>query len=326
MEVPQKLVSHLGATMPGIWQDIDYLRYQAGMHLPSIALQSKWPANVFIPEQLLRNYIALRKNSSPNEDLDINTLTLMVGTALAWRPTQDIVKFDPSVYEELKYTDRNSILPVDILKQLPAWSIYFETPDLYLADKKFQGFFATMWMADDNHNEQCGLYLNFTDGDKYEVFSITIDEKPLEVLVRNISNSTVINTQERMITNMPGIFHALNMVIYICSYGLVDTINSGISTTSYPLPKKTKKGWRIFPPDKPHIRNIGKQFGEIIRKAHSGGGAKQGSKMRPHIRRSHWHRYWKGPRKGDNHERKVYAKWMPIIMVGGGNQNDESDK
>ena len=49
--------------------------------------------------------------------------------ALAWRPTQDIIHFDPDVYAALTSTPPSDDLPDIIFKRLPAWCIYIDLYD-----------------------------------------------------------------------------------------------------------------------------------------------------------------------------------------------------
>ena len=46
--------------------------------------------------------------------------------------------------------------------------------------------------------------------------------------------------------------------------------------------------------------------------SHSAGSSVDGSGVRPHVRRAHWHGYWYGPREG---ERNFKLKWLPPVAV-----------
>ena len=82
------------------------------------------------------------------------------------------------------------------------------------------------------------------------------------------------------------------------------------------LSNRTKRGDRFFPPDAPQKWNVGVRLGAKLRRALHDPTDSDGStdvRMRPHVRRAHWHRFWTGPRKST--ERKLRAKWLPPTPV-----------
>jgi hypothetical protein len=82
---------------------------------------------------------------------------------------------------------------------------------------------------------------------------------------------------------------------------------------------KTKKGLRLFPPERPTPWEVGYRLGAALRRgmaeqepAASPSGSHAGP--RPHIRRAHWHSYWVG-QKSEPEARSVVLKWLPPIPV-----------
>ena len=107
----------------------------------------------------------------------------------------------------------------------------------------------------------------------------------------------------------------LALVLYICSDepDIVDR-DQPDQTPQRPQPKKTKHGWKLFPPNKPRIWNVGDQLGEQIRRTPSDHDRTERNSPRPHLRRAHWHGFWHGPKDG---ERKFKYKWLPPMVVAG---------
>jgi hypothetical protein len=103
----------------------------------------------------------------------------------------------------------------------------------------------------------------------------------------------------------------LSLVIYLCSK---EPEYKGGSSPSRPRPKRTKKGWRLFPASRPRVWAVGQDTGEAIARAHRQPSQQTGERTRPepHIRRAHWHGFWVGPRGG---ERRFEYKWLPPIPV-----------
>ena len=48
-----------------------------------------------------------------------------------------------------------------------------------------------------------------------------------------------------------------------------------------------------------------------------------GRAVKPHLRRAHWHSYWRGPKTG---ERQFRYKWLSPIIVGGNDNNDDENR
>lgn len=61
---------------------------------------------------------------------------------------------------------------------------------------------------------------------------------------------------------------ALNIILYVCAYGLPSRYHgpSG-GTVARPKAKKVKGGWRFFPPPQPVTHILGQDVGDAIRKA-----------------------------------------------------------
>jgi hypothetical protein len=106
----------------------------------------------------------------------------------------------------------------------------------------------------------------------------------------------------------------LSAILYVCSEEPDITSHQSQPRPTYPTYKKTKKGNKLFPPDKPRIWNVGKVIGESLREIQTKDRqAIEHKTKRPHIRRAHWHGFWSGAMDS---ERKFNYKWLPPIIVG----------
>ncbi len=80
------------------------------------------------------------------------------------------------------------------------------------------------------------------------------------------------------------------LVFYLCAENA--EIGDGIRRPSVPTPKRTKRGTRLFPPDRLTAWDVGLRLGAALRRAESSGepGVEHGERARPraHIRRAHW--------------------------------------
>ena len=90
--------------------------------------------------------------------------------------------------------------------------------------------------------------------------------------------------------------------LYLCSQAAeIRDGGGGKRVPAPPQPVKTKKGMRLFPPDRPMPWEVGYRLGAALRKAWSAQEAASDTpgthaSPRPHIRRAHWHSYWVGSR------------------------------
>ncbi|MGO8879080.1 MAG: hypothetical protein ACLPVO_06360 [Desulfomonilaceae bacterium] len=106
----------------------------------------------------------------------------------------------------------------------------------------------------------------------------------------------------------------------MCSTGADIKLTGGSSPSSArPEPKKTKKGLRYFPPNQPSIWHVGYKIGDALRAAEEKAERQSldGTHATPipHIRRVHWHSFWKGPRNIPA-KRYLVVYWLPPIPVG----------
>ena len=80
--------------------------------------------------------------------------------------------------------------------------------------------------------------------------------------------------------------------------------------------KRTKKGIRLFPPEKPYVLEVGIRLGAALRDArarlNSDGADGSGRKVSrlPHARRAHFHLYWHGPKR-----QQFIVRWLSLILV-----------
>ena len=109
---------------------------------------------------------------------------------------------------------------------------------------------------------------------------------------------------------------ALPLILYLCA----DNREVDGDTAPPPAVTKTKRGLRIFPPERASIARVGVRIGSVMRKyqaarqAAASEGGITGERMPPHVRRQHWHTFWAGTRaKVEARYRKLH--FLPPIPV-----------
>lgn len=313
--LPSKILSDTVKDIPN-----DFFRKLDALHFNDSKQWSK--EGVFIPENIFIDFLS--KLFPWNSFKDTVTLSKITLPLLSWRPTQDIIKFDNDVYNGIFSMELDRNLDTEIFKYFPTWSLWICIEKMKFYDEFFHGFFATPQYNTITNEKSIDLHF-VNEHDNNFSLSLDINGLPLaetiekitkeNILFSNIDNKRFpnIDNDNILFSNLKGI---VNLLIYICSYGINDNNNFHYNTITYPTHKKTKKGWRLFPPAKPNVRLLGKKFGDTIRKYYEHyetNPNNSGKSPAPHIRRAHWHHFWTG-KKLEN-ERKLIVKWLPPIPV-----------
>jgi len=320
---------------PGIWRMIDQFRAARGKDIPD------WPDWCFLPISAIFSIVICQSGyfnldiHDPQQQLLLNDIGAL--SALApWRVTQGVYRFDPNVYQEVIKTPITGNIPHEILYQLPEWCVYIETPELEIFGAPIFGFFAYLEYDIKEKRTELRFVLDRDgpcDFKGPKPFALHLGKWPLEeAILRAFQEAAqqikkwgwnardIDFTEPDFIKESAKQFQPLiSLLLYLCaSNGEIEPVEGRLPTK--PKPKKTKKGVRLFPPNKPTTWDVGVRMGAAIRRARAAttsedrGGTH--ASPRPHIRRAHWHTFWTGPRK-DSEKRKPVLKWLSPMLIGG---------
>lgn len=320
---PQRHLVEAARRFPGAWKDVDLLRAGRGKNLPD------WPEWCFMPMAGFAVITGARGGEA--NVLDTGILSAL-GT---WRVTQGVYRFDEEVMDGLWETPVKGELPVELLYRLPEWCVYVETPGRLLGERALQGFFAHLeWDANHGHHElrflldsERGLspfplrLPRRSGGTLGELVDAALDDTARVAEGQGLGEEFR-RYREAMRSLGEEISHLLSVLLYLCSTSADyrDASGSAGGLRKKPVPKKTKKGLRTFPPDRPTVWETGHRMGASLRAAREreeragGEGTARGQALKPHWRRAHWHGYWTGPRDIPG-EREFVLKWLPPIAV-----------
>lgn len=301
-----------GRRYPSAWQD--YARLLADPPEP-------WPSWCYCP--LAGSYAVLSQGGecTAEQAADVGPL----GALAAWRPTQGIYRFHPALLDELIATTVSGELPAEVLKRLPAWCVYVETPQRTLWGLPLHGFFAFLEYDVNEHREE--LRLGFDIGSELEAGTPLAQcvvhlggtlEEGIRAAVRTARVQALRGGLADRAPSLVGIdgFDEIgglvSLVLYLCA-------EDAEIEERRPLPAPVVHGKKraICPAAKaPLVHPCGYRVGSALElgraKLRHAGGTGDGSSITPHVRRAHWHRYWTGPRDG---ERRIALRWLSPILV-----------
>ena len=324
-----KRLADIRRMVPTIWKEIEwfYMNRNRGV-LPD------WPDWCFVP--MAGFWEAVSDVSDDNEMLLVESLPFIAALG-KWRYTMGVYEFDQDVYDELMSTPFSGKLPIEVLLRLPQWCMYIKTPDA----GDVEGFFVHLEYDTAHKRKELRVVLYHGDGDGEEFGGTnlilhlehdTLDECLNSVVAEGLDTLSKAGMNDLDLNEMGGSLgdvmsaeftsltkplwkKVLPLILYFCTTPDEDAPPSQSVRYTNPKPKKVKGGVRLFPANGPKTHKVGRRDGDTIRdfNAMIREGGLSGRTVRPHIRRAHWHGYWKGPRDSD--EREFIYKWLPPTVV-----------
>jgi hypothetical protein len=265
------------------------------------------------------------------------------------RLTQQVYDFDATLSEELAGSanlddkdylvdDEDKPIPADVLKQAP-FASFVVAPNL---EGSLRSFFVSIYeglgaAAKNSLMMEVQAHLSTTESIRETSASVILKagqslREALDDFYRSMANnSAFVNLPAEARSNVTEGFpaweamyrllrQALPFVLYLCA------INKDVAgqTAAPPEPRKTKKGIRFFPAERPSISGVGVRIGSTLRAARARAQSNEsvgeaGHKLQPHLRRRHWHTYWKGPRHDPARRERVlyFLSEIPVNMNTG---------
>lgn len=298
------------------------------------------PTHIFSPAKIVIPLVTQHYQKSGILDLTSSSQKEINGffdTAFAiaqWRLTQGIYRFDQDVYEAVISTEKQECVPFEVIKRLPEWCVFIETPGLtahfphYGAPANMYGCWLHVGEIDDKEflciyacleGDQC-LTLPYI---QIDMTSKTLRDGVNQVLRQgnHFSKEQLAKYTEDFLSWLVPV---LNLVLYLCANCEISDKDGELAQPSNPKPKKIKKGQKIFPPARPAIWDVAVRMGAAMRHAKTQAYSQDeptGRTVRPHIRSAHWRHIVSGKRKTETGEHIPAAKrqrelrWIPPIAV-----------
>jgi hypothetical protein len=331
--------------VPHLWSIFDDARDAA------LTRGERWPGYVWMPfekaggkiVEAFARRLATERISGEQIMKYMPYVAVNAYTLATWRLGKGIYRFDPDLQAEIMRTPVTGQIPTDVLKRLPEWCVYVETPGFSSADGlDIKGFFANI--SRENGQDRLVISIDMTDPHKAKVIPtvpITLGLSSIEEALRvnvldGIQTSKKMRSQglpldtvsaqmlelgkrggtldNAIVSVLADVGPLLSLILYLCADDR--EIENGIEDP--PQPTKTKHGLRFFAAPAPRLIDVGLRLGARLREArrraeHSDN--EGGAGRIPHLRRAHWHTYLYGSRSLKQERR---LRWLHPILV-----NDE---
>ncbi len=321
---PAECLRRVGLHFPDIWPRLDRLR--ASCLDGTADLPEHWylPFNAVLPvlDEVLEEMVQAGVTVGTVPGPTVNMLATLAG----WRATQGIYRFDRTLLDALIATPMEGKLPTGLLSRLPEWTVYIETPGLRWTNEPLLGVFAQVGSLPDggealtlvghlDHAENC------VSGVSIRLGQDTIEESLEAVYFRRAAAGMAIDGLELNTLHhiVPGV---ISLLLYLSSEAA--EVGDGTRQPTRPVPRRTKKGMRMFPAERQTPWDVGVRLGAALRRAVAGevrpvtkSGNTNASPI-PHVRGAHWHTFLRGPRQNP----KPVVRWMPPMPINAKSNDD----
>lgn len=309
---PRQLLNELTKRYPAAWSMYETFlngRQELG----------DWPEWCYVP---VAAAYAIVSGVEPQVRLDKIGDVACLAAVASWRLTQGIYRFDPTLYDALISTPLNGDLPCSLLHRLPEWGLYIETPGFQYRGREVHGFFAHLESDARTKHEELRLVLDM-DG-LPELIPLHLGPGSLDDAIARAADYTArnLNLPKQDVLNawepLPAAAtHLVSLLLYLC-IDEPEISGNGTMRPRYPVPKKTKRGQRLFAAEKAMKWDVGVRMGAALRQAQAqaAAAARTGDTQndraspRAHIRRAHWHTYHAGVGR-----KEARLRWLPPIPV-----------
>lgn len=241
-----------------------------------------------------------------------------------FRRTKQVFTFDANFLAELSQTDTEFLIRYNIFHTLPYTTFYLDLSSNkeLCTELGVEGVLLNVYNVKANESEywilSCIIYQNG--------HSVTITSQilPNNVETTELAVSEIVDsvTQSVYLTDQTGVNYEqlfpllIQILLYLSSYE--PDIRETVVSKSRRAASKRDKSNKKDKPEREYI--VGERFGAAfkkwlttVEKQHDTtvSGTK---KVKPHVRRAHWHRYWIGSKK--NNEQTLITKWLHECYCG----------
>lgn len=213
---PGKILQTYSRLYPDAWKLVDEFRADRKR-------LGDWPDWCFLPLAGAYAIVSRGRASPPGESIPHVGI---LGALAAWRVTQGIYRFDPTVLDALWETPVTGDIPTEVLYHLPEWCVYVPTPDRRWRGHELHGFFAHLEQDMNDRRAELRLVLDVTGpvGDDPVVMPIHLGKggvaEGVAAMLHEASRHTPVSIQtpEGLDEGLADdVSPLVSLVLYLCS-------------------------------------------------------------------------------------------------------------
>lgn len=319
---PIKVLNALSSNYSGIWKFVECGALERKKNETSVFLHYyAWAA--ILANYKYSKFLPLGVSKQVEFSLDKIPDYIALADVGTWRYTKGVYRINNDVAEYLLNSEFKGNIPTDKISKLPEWSIYVDCTNLSLLafDRKIIGFWASINylkfdqekvlhftpLYEDTFGSDFSTCIRLDVGQDLSIEADTaliqkhFKQQPSQEAIKDL------NTFKKK---------ALQIILFICQ-DEPDIFENGneIDEVGFkPVAQRIKGEVRLFEAKKVRYFDVGVKTGALIKDTFNAYRA-SGKTQAPHIRRAHWHGFWRGSRK--NNAQEFFYKWVAPVIVNG---------
>ena len=312
-----------------------YPRVYRALYRQHGEFHQSWPDWCFAPTPIVRRELAADVGINLDSAIEVIRDAPIVAGLAAWRVTKGVYDFHPALLDSLWNSTIDGELPIDMFRYLPEWCVYIPVDPprggirgcfAYVDEDVEDWFPRKLVLLVDQDEALVEVEIELKAGadilaamplfSGYNISGGLTQPRVQPLLMTDAERQNAIPLVHNVVTPL------VSLVMYLCLTSVeLTATDRGESRPGKPAVNRSGRGPVFDTPAEPRKWGVDYRIGAAIQRGRpSAGGGESGStptgraRMRPHIRRAHWHRYWTGPR-GEPDNRRLLARWLPPIPV-----------
>ncbi|WP_078123995.1 AcrVA2 family anti-CRISPR protein [Leptospira alexanderi] len=313
LERPGLISKNLLGNFPDWKNRIGFALSERGKVLPD------WPDYVFAPIAAYFQFCFSGMPDPRDPELMYKMQMVQVLSAIVpWNLSKGIYTFDELLFEHLIDSELPLKVPSDILKRLPSWCIYIEIPEKFR--KSFDGFFVHIESGSNGDELRIIFDSEIPIPGSFYIGDFTIEDSLNRMIgvantyaITNLMPIKVLqDVKQKLIAEEKKKFEKiLPLILYVCAENA--EFSGTTSHTKYNVRRIEQNRSEITEAPNSVVWDVGKEIGKKLRSYQTENNANTtGESKRPHLRRAHWHHFWRGSRE----DRSLILHWLPPTLVG----------
>lgn len=306
-------VADLDSSVPGWISLLDNLRSRRASDLPG------WPEWCLLP--MAGPYAVCEAAGLVDLHRGDTAAVPTMAALYAWNQGRSVYRFDPELAEAVVATDLTGDIPLSVLYSLPEWGIYIDRPDIAVWRTAIDGVFVHLeWdgprgcpelrLVFDSGGSLFGIPLPLTASTIMEMLQAADATAEREAVRLDVPLPVSLTDSTLALADV--VRPVVALVLYVCSKAA--DIRDPDRPEAGPVRRHSA---RVGPP---RTWEVGYRMSTALRVGRSTGpSARAGSHVTPHLRRAHWHTYYRGEgSRSDPSKREVVLLWVAPTAVGAG--------